>query len=130
MFIMCLLIKNGMNTMKYIATYPRKLTGSPKQNLYGLLPYFMFFWYLTSFCMLLFFNCYKEYTFMAQCLINITEYIFCICLFITHNLKVLHYHYICNCHITYNSLIIIMYVYDKHTIFHMPNNNSSLHLSK
>jgi hypothetical protein len=63
---------------------------------------------------------------MAQCPINITEYIFCTCSIITHNLKVLHYHYICNCHITYNSLIIIMNVYDKHTIFHMPNYNSSL----
>jgi hypothetical protein len=26
----CLVIKNGMDTMKYITTYTRKLTGSPK----------------------------------------------------------------------------------------------------
>lgn len=63
---------------------------------------------------------------MAQYLINITECIFCTCSIITHNLKVLHYHYICTCHITSIPFIIIMYLYDKHTIFYKPSYNSSL----
>jgi len=31
--IRCCVIRNGMHTMKCIATYTRKVTGSPKQNL-------------------------------------------------------------------------------------------------